>query len=215
MRKTRTILLIGNERRIELSVNPSELTVADSMNHGKANIPGMGDITISGNRGLKEVTISTFLPAAGSPFRKGMSQKAILKQINAWKVQKTIVRMIISNPKINFEVLLKSTRDIYKEGQKDLYIEWGFQEYRRVSVPTVASIAGKISVGAPALKERTEVSAPKGGEGRTEVVTKKTTLWALAQKYYGNGSLWKKISAANGNVNPRKLREGRRLVIPA
>lgn len=48
----------------------------------------------------------------------------------------------------------------------------------------------------------------------TVTVTAGMTLWDLAQKYYGNPYKWTKIQKANGNVDPRKLRIGSKLVIP-
>jgi LysM repeat protein len=56
--------------------------------------------------------------------------------------------------------------------------------------------------------------APSPPPQRTHTIVSGDTLWGLAVKYYGNGTLWTKISAANGNPNPRTLRIGSTLVIP-
>lgn len=99
-----------------------------------------------------------------------------------------------------------------KEGQKDVYINWKFTEYKTLSVPTVESVQGMIQVADPALLPRTEEAAPAAGG--TETVNSRTTLWALAVKYYGDGTQWPRISAANGNIDPKKLQEGMVLTIP-
>ena len=49
---------------------------------------------------------------------------------------------------------------------------------------------------------------------KSVTVKKGTTMWDLAKKYYGDGSRWKEIQAANGGVNERKLQIGSQLVIP-
>ena len=213
MKRTRTILIKENRRNtIELVVNPPELTVSDSVNHNKANVDQLGDVLIPGKRGLKEVSISSFLPDRNSPFYEGTSIKGNLKLIERWKRNGTVLRIIISDPKMNFKAVLDSDSTTLKEGQRDVYIDWQFTEYKDITVPTVASIQGLIQVADPALQPRTEESAPAaGGE---EVVNSRTTLWALAVKYYGDGTKWTKISAANGNIDPKKLQEGMTLTIP-
>lgn len=40
------------------------------------------------------------------------------------------------------------------------------------------------------------------------------SLWAMAQKEYGDASQWREIAVANGIVNPRTLRSGEMLTVP-
>jgi nucleoid-associated protein YgaU len=213
MAKTRTILIKETKRKsIELTVNPEQLTIADTVNHTKVTLDQLGDVVIPGKRGLKQVTVSSFLPDKRSPFYNGKTIKGNLKLIEKWKKNQTKVRVIISEPKMNFKALMESDSMTLKEGDHDVYVDWGFIEYKDMSVPTVESIAGLIQVSDPSLNARSEDSAPASGS--TEVITSKTTLWALAVKYYGDGTQWTKISAANGNIDPKKLQEGKTLVIP-
>lgn len=46
------------------------------------------------------------------------------------------------------------------------------------------------------------------------IKSKDDTLWSLAEKYYGDGNKWKKISEANGNIKPEELTIGKKLYIP-
>lgn len=55
-------------------------------------------------------------------------------------------------------------------------------------------------------------AAKKGAKSYT--VKKGDTLWALAEKYYGDGTKWKLIAKANKIKDPRKLQIGTKLVIP-
>ena len=55
-------------------------------------------------------------------------------------------------------------------------------------------------------------AAKKGAKSYT--VKKGDTLWALAEKYYGDGSKWKIIAKANGVKDPKKLQIGTKLKIP-
>lgn len=213
MAKTRTILIKESGRKkIELTVNPAECTITDPVEHIRENVDQMGQVNIPGKRGLKEVTISTFLPDRSSPFYDGETIKSALKLIERWKKKATKVRIIISDPKVNFKAMIDSDSVTLKVGQKDVYISWKFTEYKSLSVPTVESIQGLINVSDPVLLPRTEEAAP--ATGGTETVNSKTTLWSLAVKYYGDGNQWTKISAANGNIDPKKLQEGMVLTIP-
>lgn len=46
------------------------------------------------------------------------------------------------------------------------------------------------------------------------VVQKGDTLWKLAKKHLGDGSLYTEIAAANGIKNANKLSVGKKLIIP-
>ena len=45
-------------------------------------------------------------------------------------------------------------------------------------------------------------------------VIKGDTLWAIAQKYYGNGNKYKDIAKANNISNPDIIHVGQKLLIP-
>lgn len=48
----------------------------------------------------------------------------------------------------------------------------------------------------------------------THVVVAGDTLWAIAERYLGDGSLWPAIAMANGIADPRTLRVGQVLSVP-
>lgn len=79
---------------------------------------------------------------------------------------------------------------------------------------------------APAAPEATPPAAPAPAPSQaqpapapttpsTHVVAAGDTFWALAKQFYGDATLWRKIAEANGSPNPRHLRLGRELQIPA
>lgn len=213
MGNTRTIVIKeSNRRKIELAVNPDECSITDTVNHTKATVDQLGEVLLTGKRGLKTVAINTFLPDRRSPFYDGTDIDDTIKLVERWKKSGTALRIIFSKPKVNVRVKMNSESLTLKEGQRDVYIDWKFTEYKNISVPTVESIQGLINVTDPALLPRTEEAAPAAGGA--EVVKSGTTLWALAVKYYGDGNQWTKISAANGNIDPKKLQEGMTLTIP-
>lgn len=64
---------------------------------------------------------------------------------------------------------------------------------------------------APTLVE-TPAPAP---EGKTHTVASGELLGDIALKYYGSSKSWKKIQEANPGVDPKNLKVGQKLVIPA
>lgn len=42
----------------------------------------------------------------------------------------------------------------------------------------------------------------------------KDTLWSLANRFYGDGMYWKPLAAYNGITNPKKVRDGKVIMIP-
>lgn len=50
--------------------------------------------------------------------------------------------------------------------------------------------------------------------GRYHTVVKGDTLWAIAQRYYGNGSRYPEIAKANNISNPNIINVGQKLLIP-
>jgi len=220
MKKTRSILIkeVATGSSIELGINPESITVSESRDNIKENIDALGDVYFPGKRGLKSVSISTFLPGSKSKFRKRGSLQTELELINRWISEDVILRVVISKPTINFKAILDSKSITLKEGDLDVYIDLKFTEVKDIDIPTVESVsifkkaedtAGNTDV---ALSDRGAENAPKSGN--VEIVNSKTTLWGLAKKYYGNGEEWKKIAEVNGISDPKKLREGMQILIP-
>ena len=220
MRKTRSILIkeATTGSSLEFSVNPESITVSESRDNIKDNIDAIGDVYFPGNRGLKSVSISTFLPGSKSKFRRRGSLQTELELINRWISEDVILRVVISKPTISFKAILDSKSLTVKEGDLDVYVDLKLTEVKDIDIPTVESVSilkkdgDTVKSSDVTLSDRGAENAPKAGN--IEIVNSKTTLWGLAKKYYGSGEKWKKISEANGGINPKKLREGMKILIP-
>ena len=137
------------------------------------------------------------------------------------KAQKDLkpIRFIASNDitdDISIMVLVKSVEAVEKAGEEgDKYLTIKLLEYkapgkRYVAVQTAA---------ATVKQEDTSASAetnPAVTENKTHTVQSGDTLWGIAKKYYGNGSQYTKIAAANPGIkNPNLIYPGQVLTIPA
>jgi 5'-nucleotidase len=71
---------------------------------------------------------------------------------------------------------------------------------------------------APVAAEPAVTAAPAASGGRitgtSYTIQKGDTLYSIAQRRYGSGTQWKKIAAANPNVNPNKIIPGTKLKLP-
>ncbi|MBX5141167.1 LysM peptidoglycan-binding domain-containing protein [Rhizobium lentis] len=70
------------------------------------------------------------------------------------------------------------------------------------------------SAAAPAT-EPAPTAAPASATPSTHVIAEGDTFWDLAETFYGDGTLWRKLSDANGKPNPRHLTVGKEIQVPA
>lgn len=49
---------------------------------------------------------------------------------------------------------------------------------------------------------------------KVHIVARGDTVWNIAVRHYGDGQRWRDIVAANGNIDPKKLAVGQRLILP-
>ncbi|MFS8144843.1 5'-nucleotidase C-terminal domain-containing protein [Rhizobium sp. BR 249] len=68
---------------------------------------------------------------------------------------------------------------------------------------------------APATEPAPAASAPAATTPSTHVIAAGDTFWDLAVTFYGDGTLWRKLSEANGKPNPRHLTVGKEIEVPA
>ncbi|OWV81482.1 multifunctional 2',3'-cyclic-nucleotide 2'-phosphodiesterase/5'-nucleotidase/3'-nucleotidase [Rhizobium sp. R634] len=68
---------------------------------------------------------------------------------------------------------------------------------------------------APAPEPAPAASAPAATTPSTHVIAAGDTFWDLAVTFYGDGTLWRKLSEANGSPNPRHLTVGKEIEVPA
>ena len=68
---------------------------------------------------------------------------------------------------------------------------------------------------APATEPAPAASAPAATTPSTHVIAAGDTFWDLAVTFYGDGTLWRKLSEANGKPNPHHLTVGKEIQVPA
>ncbi|TAZ01635.1 LysM peptidoglycan-binding domain-containing protein, partial [Rhizobium leguminosarum] len=87
------------------------------------------------------------------------------------------------------------------------------------AAPTPAAPAPAAPAPAPAPTTEPApapaASTPAATTPSTHVIAAGDTFWDLAVTFYGDGTLWRKLSDANGKPNPRHLTVGKEIEVPA
>ena len=204
---TRTVLLWHNngEERIYFTVNPARLTVTRPNENRVRSLAMGGTVNIWGGRGLREVKLTTFLPAAASPFYNGQEPESVLAMLKSWQDSGDPVRLIISGSDINDAFLIEDVSETLAEGDRDVGLTLTLREYKFKSALAALAGGSAASVSKTRMDERV---TPK-----TYTVKKGDTLWDIACRYYGDGTKWGAIAAKNGVADPRKLQIGKVLTL--
>ena len=114
-----------------------------------------------------------------------------------------MVRVIISDMKINLAMLIDDFAFSMKEGDGDIYYTISLSEYRTLNVPSVQITTKVRSNG---LLSRPSTSAAGG----SYTVVSGDTLWGISKQKYGSGSSYPKIYNANsGTIEASARKHGK------
>ena len=205
--KTRVIELSVNNRKevIELPINPPSVEFTEKQLNQAITLLNIGEANLKGERGLKYTKLSSFFPSEKSPFYKNAKKKPdkYVAMLQEWKTTKAVVRVIISDMKINLAMLIDDFTYSMREGDGDIYYTISFSEYRTLNVPSVQITTkvrnnGLLSRPAPAAA------------GGSYTVVGGDTLWGISKQKYGNGSSYPKIyNANNGTIEASAKKHGK------
>lgn len=123
--KTRVIELSVNNRKevIELPINPPSVEFTEKQLNQAITLLNIGEANLKGERGLKYTKLSSFFPSEKSPFYKNAKKKPdkYVAMLQEWKTTKAVVRVIISDMKINLAMLIDDFTYSMREGDGDIY----------------------------------------------------------------------------------------------
>ena len=138
-------LWLKGSRRIRIPVLPPEYQVTSAQNNTTVNVIGLGEVTLKGKRGLREISFSSFFPRRydGSycEYTNLKSPRAYVDAIEKMKRSGT-VRLIITGTPINFRCTIESFDWGENDRTGDIAYSLSFKEYRGPSVGVSSVVIG-------------------------------------------------------------------------
>lgn len=188
MGKTRRVLMYRGSDELEFDVNPEKITIQADRETVKVKLLNGGVVNIPCGVSPKKVRFSTFLPSEKSPYYMDRDPEWIVNTLETWRAAMYPVVFKIIGHLNGYYYVTGYTREIY-EGDNDIYLDVELTEYRKIAGVNL------------------EVNKPA-----TVTVKAGDTLWSLARRYYGDGTKWKNISGANGNI--KSVKAGQVIKLP-
>jgi len=171
----------------------------------------LGEINLPGGARMGECTLEdVLLPAQLYPFcvpGARANPQSYLHDLETWSDKGSKLRWIVSGTGINVSVLIEEVTQEERDGSNDLYITIALRQWRRPEAPVLAVSGG----GAETARE----SSTGASAAKTYTVVKGDCLWNIAKQFYGSGSDYKRLAAANPEIkNPNLIYPGQVLTIP-
>lgn len=195
------------DKAIRLPVIPSEFERVINANYETNNIIGLGDVaTFSGN-GLAQISFSSFFPNHEYSFNAYSNVPKpydMVSHFKDWKNKGTVVRVILTGTDINQEMYITDFAYGEKDGTGDVYYSMDLLEYRPITIPIINenNSSNTQNTSRPTDNNNNSNKNNTNNTQKTHKVLKGDSLWAIAQKYYGKGSLYPKIKEANKSKYP-------------
>lgn len=192
-------LIVGGQE-INIPVLPAKLNVSSPGKNEKLTVLETGEILVLRKKGLRTVSWDSFFPSNSAPYTTGQVKDpvSIVKAIQKARDAQKPIRFLITGTDLDCNIRMGVDSFDYEERSGELgdfyytikLVEWKDYSPKRIVLPPVKK--------APATtKEPARAGKPAAASSKTHTVVRGDCMWAIAQKYYGNGSRYPEIYAAN------------------
>ena len=197
------------DKAIRLPVIPSEFERVIGVDYETNNIIGLGDVATFNSNGLAQLSLSSFFPNKEYSFNEYSNVPKpydLVSHFKDWKNKGTVVRVILTGTDINQEMYVTNFAYGEKDGTGDVYYSMDLLECRPITIPVINETSTNTqNTSRPADNNNNNNSNNNNNTNnaqKTHKVVKGDSLWAIAQKHYGKGSLYPKIKEANKSKYP-------------
>ena len=201
------IYLGTDDDKIRFPVVPSSIGVNRSNNIDAQSVIKLGEVPIFNGTSLKTIELTSFFPNQEYSFcdyTGFMKPYEFSDKIQKWMYEGKPLRIIVTDSPTNMQCLIQQFDTVEQDGTRDLYFTLNLLEYRPIEVPNLSnnnqSNNSNNSQNISRPSENNDSS--NSNQQKIHKVVKGDSLWAIAQKYYGKGSLYPKIKEANKSKYP-------------
>ena len=205
------IYLGTDDDKIRFTVVPSAIGVNRGNNIDTESVIKLGEVPIFNGTSLKTIELTSFFPNQEYSFcdyTGFMKPYEFSHKIQKWMYEGKPLRIIVTDTPTNMQCLIQQFDTVEQDGTRDLYFTLNLLEYRPIEVPNLSNNSSSNSSSSNNSNNAQNTSRPSennnssSSQQKLYKVVKGDSLWAIAQKHYGKGSLYTKIQEANKSKYP-------------
>ena len=200
------IYLGTDNDKIRFPVVPPSIGVNRSNNIDTESVIKLGEVPIFNGTSLKTIEFTSFFPNQEYSFcdyTGFMKPYEFSEKIQKWMYEGKPLRVIVTDSPTNMQCLIQQFDTVEQDGTRDLYFTLNLLEYRPIEVPNLSSSnTSSNSNNTQNTSRPSETNTNSNNQQKTHKVVRGDTLYDIAKKYYGNGSLYPKIKEANKTKYP-------------
>ena len=197
--------------KLRIPVLPEKFTVSIGSKNKSVEVAGLGEITVKQARAAYQFSYNSFFPARRFPGLSVGSPPAPLEcveRIKRWMESEKPVHLILTNVGVNAFCTIEKF-SYYEQGGDIGTIHYSItlKEYREVTMRKVKveRVVTPTATETVASVDKTPQRVDNTTPPQTYTVKSGDCLWAIAQKYWGDGSRWEELYYANTSViDPHK-----------
>lgn len=207
---------------VVLPITPQKLTIKIKGSNKTLALVNEGEMNFLRSPGLTEISFEAVLPMLGQYSFASTYHRPdyYLEIFERYMIEKTPFRFIVSrvspSGRLLFDTNMKVSLENYtitEDASKgsDMIVSVTLKQYIDYATKIVT-----VSKSGKAVKEERKRDDSSKPSAKTYTVKKGDTLWAIAKKYLGSGTQYKKIYEANKDKikNPSLIYPGQVFTIP-
>lgn len=206
---------IKTNNRIHLPVNPTLVPVLGRAIMQEYNFMDKGTRVFPNGNEVEEITLEGFLPHKSlrnmSYVKSWRSPNELVKELDKHRTSGQKLKLLITETPVNMDVYIREFTPVWGHVDRVPYT-MVLVRAEDCIIPIVGSAQSNAMNGSGNASARPEPPAPG-----TYIVKSGDTLWAIAQKYLGNGSRYTEIHIENKpplSSNPSLIYPGQVLKLP-